>query len=305
MVLVHHLFDVIVDVQLGTAIDDVLYLGEQLVHVDTLRTGDVIEGDLAVDALYERHLELHLVICHRAHPQVLEAFDAVLLTVTGDEVAELLAVTLGLAHTHAAYVLQFLDGDGIGGGHILERRILKDDIGGHIVTGGHLATQVFEHSQQGLVEHRGAAARGLGIVVKLVVLGNLERDGRHQEAATLLGNLEQAVVLHFLLDIAGNHGLAKKCVPEGSLVLVAAAETFDFLVSVGQHLVGLAAKEDVDDIVHLEVLLDFQDDAQSLQELHRGFDTLLRVQAIVTVLTVVMGIFLTKVVQQELATADR
>ena len=57
MVFVHHLVEEIVDVELRAGIDDSLHLVEHLVEVYALGICYVVEGYLAVDALYYAHLE--------------------------------------------------------------------------------------------------------------------------------------------------------------------------------------------------------------------------------------------------------
>ena len=69
-----------------------------------------------------------------------------------DELAELLAIALGLASSHTWDVLQLVDGDGIGGGHSFQRWVLENDVWRQVELLRHLLAQVFQHAEQGGVE---------------------------------------------------------------------------------------------------------------------------------------------------------
>ena len=61
MILVHHFVKEIVDIQFGTAIDDGLYLRQQLVEIDSLGIGNVIKSNLELTDLRRRQLILDYV----------------------------------------------------------------------------------------------------------------------------------------------------------------------------------------------------------------------------------------------------
>ena len=100
------------------------------------------------------------------------------------EVTEFGAILLGFSRTHALYVLQFLQGDGIHGRHLLERLVEEDDVGCEPQTLGHLLAQADEH----LVELGVEGSHGsLGVVVFVFVLELGVHD--HHEG---VGRLDEA-----------------------------------------------------------------------------------------------------------------
>ena len=84
-----------------------------------MRIGNIIKSHLAVDILDDLHLE-HTLLSHSAHTKILGAFHIILLAVFLDQFHELLTELLRLTCSHTLDVLQFLEGNRINGGHLLQ-----------------------------------------------------------------------------------------------------------------------------------------------------------------------------------------
>ena len=137
-----------------------------------------------------------------------------------------------------------------------------------------------------------------------MVLDDHERAGVLDEALAGAGHLQQTVVLHLLAQVAHDECLAYDGVPYLRVVVLAGAELLQLLVVVGHYLVGLAAGDEVDDVVRAEVLLDGQDGLQHGDELLLCLDLRAGVQAVVAVVAVVLLVLLAEVVEQHLPAAD-
>ena len=85
-------------------------------------------GNLSVDGLDDVEFLLALV-GDSAYAQIFGTHNLIFVAVALDESAELLAVAFGLSCTDTGNILQFLDGDGVGGCHRFEGWILEDDVG--------------------------------------------------------------------------------------------------------------------------------------------------------------------------------
>ena len=128
MILVHHIFQEIVDIQFRATIDDGFHLVEQFVEVNALSRCDVVKSHLTVDALDDLHLQ-HRFLGHRAHTHIHLPLDTILLTIFLDEIHELLGIRLfHLTLTHALDILQLLERHGIIGSHLFQRHILENHV---------------------------------------------------------------------------------------------------------------------------------------------------------------------------------
>ena len=87
-------------------------------------------------------------------------------------------------------------------------------------------------------------------------------------------------------------------------MVVAAAKTAEQFVAMCNDVVRLVANQDVDDMLCLEAFLDGIDDLEHLQELADGLDPFARMQAVVAFAAVLRFVFLSEIVQEELASAD-
>ena len=275
MVVVHHLADVVIDVETCAAVHDGVYLVEQFVEGQSLDLSYLVEADLSVDGQDDAHLVLALVD-ERADAEVLEAVYLVLFAVAGYELAELGAVAVGLAHAHTLDVLQLFDAGGVGCGHVLERGVLEDDVGRQVLAACHVASQVLEHGKERFVEHGCSLACHVAVLVEFAVLGDEEGLGLLHVVASLGRDAEQTIVLDALLYVAGYHGLTYDGIPEGRFVFVAAGKQVELFVAVCYHVVRLVAHEDVDDVLGLEAFLDGIDDAQDEEQLVAGLHLLAR-----------------------------
>ena len=135
VVFVHHLLKEIVNVEFRSAVDNGLHLVEQLIEINALCVGYVVEGHLPVNALDDFHFQ-HRLLGHRAHTKFLGALYLIFLTILTYQVDKLFSIALGLTGTHTLDILQFLHGDRIDGGHLLERHILEHHIRGHLEASG-------------------------------------------------------------------------------------------------------------------------------------------------------------------------
>ena len=108
MVIVHHLADVIIQVELGAAIDDGVDFVEQFIEGQAFGLCDFFQVNLSVDSENNAHL-VGTLVDEGTNAEVLEAVYLVLLAVAGYELAELGSIAVGLAFAHALDVLQLFD----------------------------------------------------------------------------------------------------------------------------------------------------------------------------------------------------
>ena len=145
MVVIHHLFKEIVDVELGARVDDGLDLVEQFVKVDTFGVGDIVECHLAVDTLDDTHLE-HGFLSYGTHSQVCLSHNVVLFTIALDEFYKILGIRmLHLTLAHSLYILQLIQRDGVVGCHLFNRYILENDVWRPVQFLGYLLPEVQQH----------------------------------------------------------------------------------------------------------------------------------------------------------------
>ena len=114
------------------------------------RLGDVLEVHPAVDALDDVHLVARLG-GDGLHDEVVRTEDFVLLHVAGDEVQEGLAVLAGLAFADALAAAEFLEGEGIEDGHVLQGGVCEQDPGLEAPLARLVLAEVLEHGKEGLV----------------------------------------------------------------------------------------------------------------------------------------------------------
>ena len=304
MVIVHHILKEVVDVELRATVDDGLHLSEQFVEVESLGIGDVVECHLAVDALDDLHLQ-HRLLGNSAHTHVLGSHDVVFFTIGADEVAERLSIAFRLTNADALYVLQFLDGHGEHRRHLVERDILEDDVGRQVVFLCHLRAQVFEHGDECQVEGRANTVHVdiVVVVVELGVFDNHERMRVLQEALAGCRHLQQTIVLYLLAQIAGDECLTDDGIPNLVVFVLTFAKLLQLVVLMRNNVVGGMSAHEVNDIVLTEILLDGKNGLEHDDESVLALALLLRMQAVVAVLAVVLVVFLTEVMQQHLATA--
>ena len=214
VVLVHHILQIIVDIQLCSAIHDGVHLVQEFVELNAKSVGNILKVQFAVHLLYYAHFQLALA-CHGAHTQVQRAFYLIVLAMASYQFAELLAITLRLALPHSGDVLQFLERNGIHGCHGLHGTVLEYHVGRNAQYLRTLATQVAQLLQQRFVEH-GSTFLGFGFVVaELRILLEVERFRRCHELLACLGKFEQTIVLHLLFYIARQYALFHKGMPIG------------------------------------------------------------------------------------------
>ena len=75
-------------------------------------------------------------------------------------------------------------------------------------------------------------------------------------------------------------------------------------MTVRQDIICLVAQKDINDVLCLEALLDSMNNTQYEEQFAGSLDFLTRMQAVVTLATILGFIFLSKVMEQELASAD-
>ena len=145
---------------------------------------------------------------------------------------------------------------------------------------------------------------GIGIVAEFVVLDNHERLRRLQVFLAGGGHLQQSVVIDVLLQVARDERLTDDGTPYLVVHALAGTEQVVVLVLVGDDLLGLAADDEVHDVVGAEVLLDGLDDLQRQHQLVLGLNLGLRVQTVVAVMAVLLLVVLAEVVQQHLTATN-
>ena len=143
------------------------------------------------------------------------------------------------------------------------------------------------------------------VVLKLGVLNNHETGRFLEEFLTRRRHLQQSIVLHVFLQIAGDERLPDDGIPQLVALVLARAEFLQLLMLMSQYLITLLTGNEVDDIVGTEVLFDGDDgpehDLQGLLSLNLG----LRMQTVIAVTAVILVVLLTKIVEQHLPTAYR
>ena len=212
--------------------------------------------------------------------------------------------------------MQFLERDRIENRHVLERRIPEEDPGLEPEFVGEVAAQVLEHRQQLGVSTAPAAAHrrtdGRRLLVVLVIASAALEDpvfhepdliGMAVEFLAFLGHVKQAVRLDFLFEQVHHEPLVDDRGPETVGMVAAGAEDRQLVVVVGLDHRVRVAREDVGEVVDLEMLRERQDQADHQHHLLPPVECLPRVEAVVTGTAVVGGIVLSEIVQQQLAAA--
>ena len=122
---------------------------------------------------------------------------------------------------------------------------------------------------------------------------------------TLAGSrhLQQAVVLYLLAQIAGDECLTDDGIPNLVVFVLAFTKLLQLVVLMRNNVVGGMSAHEVNDVVLPEVLLDGKNGLEHDDESVLALALLLRMQAVVAVLAVVLVVFLTEVMQQHLTTA--
>ena len=173
---------------------------EELIEVKSHRLGEHLEVDLAVNALDDSNF-IFALVGYGADAQVFGSLDAVLLAMLLNEITECFAIPARFSLSNARDILQFGNRDGIDGGHSLERSVLEDDVRRNTFLSCHALAQTLEHSQQFEIGSAGAAFALSEVGVEVVVLGDKETGGMIDELSSFGGELDEAVVFDFLVDV--------------------------------------------------------------------------------------------------------
>ena len=213
-----------------------------------------------------------------------------------------------LTLAYSLYILQLFQRNREIGSHLLDADILEDDVRRTTKFLADLLAQVFQHDAQRLVKGADGClmlTTCLIVIAELVVFDNHERLWILDELLASRCQFQQTVVLDILFQVSCQHSLTDNGVPQFFLIFLTGTKQFMILVFVGQYLLRLAASHKVYHIVSTEVLFQrmngIQYDDQQFMSLH----LLLRVQAVVAVMAVVLMVFLTEIVKQHLSPTHR
>ena len=196
-------------------------------------------------------------------------------------------------------VLELFQCHRVVGSHLLYADILENDIRWTVQLLADLLAQVFQHGAQCRIQCAGAAfmvCRRVVVLAELMVFDNHERDRVLQEFLASRCQLQQSVVLNVFLQVTGNECLSDDGVPELLVFVLAGTEKFVVLVLVGQDFFRISSLYKVDDVFCAEILFEGMDGIQDDDQQLLGFNLGLRVQAVVTVVAVVLCVFLTEIV---------
>ena len=116
--------------------------------------------------------------------------------------------------------------------------------------------------------------------------------------------LQQSIVLHVLLQIAGDERLAYNRTPKFLISTLTRTEQIMVLMLMGYDFFRLATDDKVFHIVGTEVLLNGHDNLQRENQLVSGFYLDLGMQAVVAVVAVVLVVDFTEIVEQHLPSAN-
>ena len=152
-----------------------------------------------------------------------------------DQLDELLAILPGFPLSYTLAVVQFLEGDRILDGHILQRRIPEYDPRLQVQLPGHVLAQALEHREEGRVA--ASTLHGslvVGHVLVIIVIRPLSEEYTvlHQtdlirilvELLSLLGDEEQPVCLDLLVKEMEQQSLMDDYVPELLAVCLTGSE---------------------------------------------------------------------------------
>ena len=128
--------------------------------------------------------------------------------------------------------------------------------------------------------------------------------GIFHKFAALLRDFQQSVVIDVLTDIARNDGLSDGRIPDSRRFVLARAELFELVVFVRGDVVGEVTADEIDDMVLSEVLFQHVDGIQHDLQSHHCLAFLLRMQAVVAILAVVLVVAFAEIVEQHFPSAD-
>jgi len=103
-VFVHDVVEEIIDIDLRSAVNDGVYVIEKFRKIESFGLGKLIEGDFSVDSADNIHFKLRL-LGNRTETEIFGPLNIVVFAVAADKIAELTAVTLGLARSDAGNIL--------------------------------------------------------------------------------------------------------------------------------------------------------------------------------------------------------
>ena len=261
VLLVHNVLEEVVDVDVGATGDDSFQVVKQFLEIHMLTLCQFVEGNLSVDGLDDVEFLLALV-GDSAYAQIFGTHNLILVAVTLNESAELLAVTFFLSCTNAGNVLQFLDGDGVGGCHSFEGWILEDDIGRKFEFLGYLLTEILEHVVKFLVGSCASASTFDFLFLHLVFIkfdNDAEWFGTIEEALASSCDLEQTIGLDVLGEVLINEGLTDDCIPDIGCFVVARSKALELVVLITNYFVSANTFQDGYNVVLLELFLKSED----------------------------------------------
>ena len=152
----------------------------------------------------------------------------------------------------AGNVLQFLDRLGINSSHGFQRSVLENHVGRHLQVLAHPLAQVLEHLVESRIHRaRRSALRGdcYLLLVKVTVLHYFEGDRFIEKIPALVRHLQDTVIVHILLQVAGNERLADNSVPDLLADVIAATELFQVIVFMRTNFVRGAPDQNILNII--------------------------------------------------------
>ena len=106
MIIVHHFFQEIVNIEFCSTIHDFLYLAQQILKLNTLSGRDIVQRYLTVNAINNFDFYLR-TFRNGTHTLRCLTVNLVLLTMFLNQFAELLTVPFSLSLSYALYILKF------------------------------------------------------------------------------------------------------------------------------------------------------------------------------------------------------
>ena len=119
MIIIYDFVYEIIDIQLGSAIDYGFYLVKKFLELQTFCLCQIIQINLAIDALNDRHFQ-HRLLGNCTYTEFFRTFYLIIRTIFFDQLAEFLTKAFCLTSTDTLDILKFLHIDRIHSSHLFQ-----------------------------------------------------------------------------------------------------------------------------------------------------------------------------------------
>ena len=171
----------------------------------------------------------------------------------------------------------------------------------------HHAPQILQHRIECGIESRTLSVCHLIIVIitELMILDDEERFRFLHVPFSFSRKFQQTIVLHILTKETCDQSLTNHRIPKLRIQIFAGAELLQLIMLMCHDIIRGLSCHEVNDIIRVEILLDDLYGTENDQQGFLALDFLLRMETVVAAATVLLCIFLSKIMEQHLPAAYR